>query len=201
MEKVGDEVLPQAVDEKARVPVAQRFHQLGPQSYLATFTSMMSGVTLPAAKPLIVSDLGINTGCSLQGFLEFADGYQGDIYYWGLAEDNMELEYVYDNAVDFLSEKFRNDSPALTSEEKSGSETLPEKCSLIKCVWSDDKVDGSFLPRIYIPESESKTWLDSDMFGPQLRKMVEKLDEQFKVGDLLTPGVATPEKKICPFQH
>ena len=94
---------PTTHDRQAFIHGAGKYSQIGVEAAQGILTSMMAGAKLTEFKAIIITDLYVNVADFLFGFILRRSNFDVSAFYFGVCEDQVELDWVMTTMRDMLS--------------------------------------------------------------------------------------------------
>ena len=108
VDDLADDALPSTTDERTQVTPSVKWAQLGEATMETLLMGLLRDMDTDGKKyAIVIADLSVNVGCALRAFVNMYPSLQIPIFFFGMADDTKQLEFVKDVAVDKIAGNFR----------------------------------------------------------------------------------------------
>ena len=200
LQDLADDALPTTTDEReSSIHGAPKYCQIGVDAAKALLDSALEGADLGNVKALVVIDGYVKYGDFLLAYLLNRGSWSTTSFFFGVCENQIELEWVWQLGKDALSSRYKDGTMALPGgmKLKDASEDMfdpiPAEPTLHKLV-----VGGADRTELHMPVELVKTWSRHPTFGVEFRVF---MDNFAKNGHKIVEENSPPPPNASPHKR
>ena len=181
---LSDDALPPSTNHRdAYIHGAHKFLQLGVEASGAILDGLTEGTDLSSVKASVFLDLHVKVGDFLEAFLMKRSGFPTSFFYYGVCENQVELDWVLNQAQKYLEVQVMDGKMQIPGAQKIEPkmpddllEPIPRPPTLNKLV-----LGGPDKNKLCMPVELAKQWQFHAVFGTDFTAFLNKFNEKYEV--------------------
>ncbi len=176
--------LPGTTEEHGHLCPSEKWAQLGESAIECIFSAALNGLSSQERLVLVIADLNIREGNSLQAYIKKHKSFAVPTYYFGISPDDVSREFVLEETLDTIAKGWLDNMlmvPGATPPNKEPPsdllEVAPAKPQLQLLVWGEKK-PGQGLAQIRVPKEVAQKWSLHPQFRETFNAFLEELIEE-----------------------